>query len=41
VPSISKNSTGVRPGSRTISSFRPWTFCASTQPAALRSTVSM
>jgi hypothetical protein len=40
VARISKKISGVRPGRRTISSFRPSTFCASTQLAALRATVS-
>ncbi|MNV20514.1 hypothetical protein D3C71_1114170 [compost metagenome] len=40
VASISKNSTGVRPSRRTISSVRPSTFCDSTHAAALRTTVS-
>ena len=41
VAGISKNSTGVRPGRRTTSSFSPSTFCASTHAAALRITVSI
>ena len=36
----SKNSTGVRPSRRMTSSVRPSTFCAATQSAALRTTVS-
>ena len=41
VDGISKKITGVRPGRRTTSSVRPGTFCACTQSAAWRTTVSM
>ncbi|MNV84856.1 hypothetical protein D3C71_1787580 [compost metagenome] len=41
VAGASKKMTGVRPGRRTTSSFRPETFCASTHCAASRTTRSM
>jgi hypothetical protein len=41
VAGTSKKMTGVRPGRRTTSSFRPATFLLSTQAAACVSTFSM